>query len=810
MADELHTPNHRWYEPRNHIALAKEDVSKQWIYDSGIQKIDAWIASQPWGSSVYSVAGFEPALVFDFVNEYYRTGGAVSTFDAAMTHVRSGNATMVYSDGLLKWAPHNLLPYSEDLSNAAWVKTGVTATANTIIQGGLTSAHYVENNSSLGVDGVSFTHEFVIDYVDWRYASVGGNLNGGNRYVIVDLINQTLTETGVGVVTSSIEALSGTRVKVKITAPDVATGGLASYVGFSNSATPGNRFPSFLGDGASSIGVVYSAMYRSDLGGMVDNPDTGNSYVPTTSSARYLPRRGNHVYNGTSWVNAGVLIESEARTNLVTYSNDFTNASWTKTDVSAAASSADFFEITELGSGLQQPSVYANVGLVSGSVYSVSVDVRDVDRGYAFLQWTDVTNRFAINVDLSNGSVTDTYTVGTPNVIGYGVVLMGSGVYRVWISATSATTTGYLVAGLSDSATPTWATNAVPQYSLSGKKIQVRYAQLEAGSTPSSYIPTNAGSTVTRAADTLTMPSANLPWPTPNVIGAELVTNGTFDTDSDWTLQTGWTIGSGSLNFDGTLLYNTATQDIGAVQGRVYKLTFDVLSGAFIQIRLGGATAAFAIGPGNYTTGSYEIIAVCTGADNTLRFVSNTNGDTTAIDNISVREIDPLAVSIQMDGRMTYADTDGNGTVQQFRWYDDASNYIFHRVDTASTQTGKPFWLQAASGVLDTNGGSGTAYSPGINVPFNIASRHGSTFVNGAVDGTALTANTTPTALPDLSATDLNLAPTFMGNIGKLRMWADDLADAGIATATAPSLEPSLSLTFDGSEGSFTVLDWSE
>jgi hypothetical protein len=49
MADELHTPNHRWYEPRNHIPLAKEDVSKQWIYDSGIQKIDAFIAAQPWG-----------------------------------------------------------------------------------------------------------------------------------------------------------------------------------------------------------------------------------------------------------------------------------------------------------------------------------------------------------------------------------------------------------------------------------------------------------------------------------------------------------------------------------------------------------------------------------------------------------------------------------------------------------------------------------------------------------------------------------------------------------------------------------------
>ena len=45
MADELNTPTHRWYEPRYNIPLAKEDVSNQWIYASGIQKIDAYIES---------------------------------------------------------------------------------------------------------------------------------------------------------------------------------------------------------------------------------------------------------------------------------------------------------------------------------------------------------------------------------------------------------------------------------------------------------------------------------------------------------------------------------------------------------------------------------------------------------------------------------------------------------------------------------------------------------------------------------------------------------------------------------------------
>ena len=50
-----------------------------------------------------------------------------------------------------------------------------------------------------------------------------------------------------------------------------------------------------------------------------------------------------------------------------------------------------------------------------------------------------------------------------------------------------------------------------------------------------------------------------------------------------------------------------------------------------------------------------------------------------------------------------------------------------------------------------------------------------------------------------------------MGTIGKFRVWSEDLTDAGIVEATAPSTEPSLQLTFDGSStNSFTVLDWSE
>jgi hypothetical protein len=65
MADELNIPTHRWYQKRNHIALAKEDVSRQYIFDSGIQKIDAWINSQPWGPVLSLFANDEEGVWYD-------------------------------------------------------------------------------------------------------------------------------------------------------------------------------------------------------------------------------------------------------------------------------------------------------------------------------------------------------------------------------------------------------------------------------------------------------------------------------------------------------------------------------------------------------------------------------------------------------------------------------------------------------------------------------------------------------------------------------------------------------------------------
>jgi hypothetical protein len=161
-----------------------------------------------------------------------------------------------------------------------------------------------------------------------------------------------------------------------------------------------------------------------------------------------------------------------------------------------------------------------------------------------------------------------------------------------------------------------------------------------------------------------------------------------------------------------------------------------------------------------------------------------------------------------MDGRVTYADT-GDFREASFLQWVASPDSIELRLNDAGGFVGKIQFLQNSSGVTDLVE-TGDVYSPDILVPYSIAQRSGSTFINGATDGVKLTANTTPTELPDLSAGDLNLAYEYMGTIKLFRIWNEDLGDDGIVAATNPSTEPSLNLTFDSTQASYVNFEWSE
>jgi len=626
--------------------------------------------------SSYKVLDLDPALVLDFDDTYYRTGGTATDLVSAATHARAGNATMFDSDGVLKWAPHNLLTYSEQFDNAAWAKQNSTVTANaaTDPDGGSSADYLVEDSGStqkrltqsVPQNGATSTISvFAKQGVGAsRWLALGVNTSSVN-WVTVGFslsdgaVTQTLESGSLTVVESSSIDFGGGWFLCSVKTTGFTTS-ISTMIALSDSATftSGTRgSPYYVGDGTSGIYIWGAHFYRSDLGGMVNNPARGDSYVPTTDSVRYLPRVGHHIWNGSAWVDEGYFHESEARTNLITYSEDFTDASWTKVTTTVTANAAVGPDGTTTADDILHTDSIAYLAypetISADTVHTYSVYIKAGSLGAA--DWFSFTFRDGVSANgaqawfnVANGSKGTLSTFGTgATAVSSNISLAGNGYYRCSITAQLATG----ITNLSVRINNVTADNSNTRDLTSS--LYIWGAQLEAGSTPSSYIPTS-GSTVTRAAETLTVPSANLPW-------------------------------------------------------------------------------------------------------------------------------NPLAVSIQMEGTMTYADEDSSTQARVFSWKITSLERI--GADLRSNTSPNSFrFQQIDSGVSDVvDGGS---ISPGINVPFNIASRHGSTFLNGAVDGVALTANTTPTALPDLSATDMQVGSDFMGTIKLFRVWADDLTDAGIEEAT--------------------------
>jgi hypothetical protein len=215
-------------------------------------------------------------------------------------------------------------------------------------------------------------------------------------------------------------------------------------------------------------------------------------------------------------------------------------------------------------------------------------------------------------------------------------------------------------------------------------------------------------------------------------------------------------------------------------------------------------------GRGDVLSASGSAVFVAAVATTLVAVRAPFDGATALFDNISVREINPLALSIQMDGRVTYADTGSFNTVVHMRWQVAANNRLEVNYATNVSANTRLFALQDAPDGTNYDGVLNNVSTPSILSPFNVATRFTSTAANLAANGTAGTANTSLTALPNLSAANLQLGQTYNGTIRTFRMWGQDIGDTGLVEATEPSLVPSLSLTFDGTENSFIVNDWSE
>ena len=706
-------------------------------------------------------------------------------FSDLMDYSATSVRTMKNSAGQIGFAPHNLILASEDFSDSNWTKTDTTVTPNAAAapDGTITADKISHDDTTASlyqggvsvVSGQTYAMGIGVKYIDHQWV----RLSADGQVSWVDIQNGVVgTDNSSGL---TLTALTDNWfwVTIPVSVSD------ASF-DFAVALSAGNNNNT---ETSGTSAYIWGAhLYENGLAGMFDVPEDQRAlasltkYLPNTSTtaARFLPRRENHEYIDGAWTQ-GLLVESEARTNLMEDALDFSQWSANNTspveDETGLDNTISAFTLVDNSvTGTNQVHVAQNVTLGSGVDTCFSVYAKADQLDWLFMNVNGIDADVGCYFDLTNGSV-GTSSNNTTN----GIEDVGGGWFRCHMVGNTTTDTSgtfriYVAEADNDSVVDLDGTSS----------IIIWGAQAEAGSTPSSLIPTY-GATRTRTAETFTQKEDKIIWPnTTYVDGTELVTNGTFDSDvSSWTASNAtftWSAGTGLYTDTGTNDY-VAQALTGLTVNSVYWLTlgFDIES---VSIEAGDTTGNGLLSS-TMTLPNRQLAFVATNTTMTVKL--HHHGATNKVfDNISVKEINPRALCVVMHGYMTYADEGGYDQLTFFR-NDTNSGQDNCRMslDTYSSDTGEVQTKIINGGTQYNSPVTASEYTPGINVAFKIAGRFLDNAVQGAKDGATSTETTTVPGLPDLSSTQTQWFYNFMGHITDLRVWTQDITEAGLTGATS-------------------------
>jgi hypothetical protein len=326
--------------------------------------------------------GLGTSLALDFTN-----GAAL---DPRITFSRTTNATVTGSNGLIQYAPHNLLTFSEQFDNAAWLKNNATVTANAtvapdgtltadkLIATAVTSAHFLRRDITTATQATFSTYAKAAE----ETSVFIGNATGSSGC----LFN---LETGVATPTPSstgtITPVGNGWFRCSVTRLVWADW---QYISLrSNTTSP------YPGDGTSGLFI---------WGAQLELGSTATTYNSTTVK------------------------------NLLGFTEHFDNAAWTKSNATITSGFTDIYGqpfaqklVEDTANSMHRLLPGVAVPLLTGTAYAYSVYAKAAERSIC-----SVVNNVLLGAtfDLATGQVTSVTSGFTASIES-----VGNGWYRLGV-----------------------------------------------------------------------------------------------------------------------------------------------------------------------------------------------------------------------------------------------------------------------------------------------------------------------------------------------------------------------------------------
>jgi len=461
-----------------------------------------------------------PSLLLDFSNQ--------TVLDPRVTFARTTTA-YYYDNKSAALAEQNLFTYSNTFTNAAWSSNGIaTPVQNAIDPSGTTNGawtftmqsatntpHLTTQLQATALSGSTFTGSVYLQVGvgagSYNFASLNA-IGGASNYATVTfnlstgVVTQSLS-SGATLVSSSITQVGSTswyRCVITFTINTAIAPNLSIQMN-----TAGTFSPTISGIQSASIAVgtetllVYGAQLEQRSSPTVYTATTAtavNTYTPTLQSAAINSPRFD--YNPTTRESLGLLLE-QASTNLFTYSSDYTNAAWTKTNFTNTATIDVSPDGTQNASLMALTSTNSNHTLsqtatLTAASYTLSVYAKAYGSTYPFVQLAASSGIYC-NFDLSGG------TAGTPSSGTASIQSVGNNWYRCALTFTGTAASYTLSVNYANLITATY------QPSVAGNGFNgylIWGAQVELAPSATSYIATVA-SAQTRTVDAASMTGTN-------------------------------------------------------------------------------------------------------------------------------------------------------------------------------------------------------------------------------------------------------------------------------------------------------------